>query len=67
MYFGNFSVHFDSSDAQFGFKLGLGCTNAIFTVKCLVGDIIKGGDTACIAALDVAKAFPSVNHDVVLS
>jgi sarcosine oxidase/L-pipecolate oxidase len=62
-----FSVHFDSSDAQFGFKLGLGCTNAIFTVKCLVGDIIKGGDTACIAALDVAKAFPSVNHDVVLS
>lgn len=51
-----------TDDSQFGFKPGLGCSQAIFVVNRLVKLYIDGGDTVNLAALDIAKAFPRVNH-----
>ena len=56
-----FQNFFLSSDAQFGFKKGVGCSNAIYYTVCtVVGRIIEGGDTVNICAID--KAFDKVNH-----
>jgi len=56
-----FQNFFLSSDAQFGFKKGIGCSNAIYYTVCtIVGRIIEGGDTVNICAID--KAFDKVNH-----
>jgi hypothetical protein len=43
-----------------------GCTTAIFCGKKCIDHIVNGGDTACIAALDIRKAFPKVNHKALL-
>ena len=56
-----FQNFFLSSDAQFGFKKGVGCSNAIYYTVCtIVGRIIERGDTVNICAID--KAFDKVNH-----
>jgi hypothetical protein len=47
---------------QFGFKAGLGCSHAIYCARALVDNIVTGRSTANICALDISKAFPSVNH-----
>lgn len=51
-----------SSDNQFGFKKGLGCTHAIHTVRKLVENMTRGGSTVNICAIDVEKAFDKTNH-----
>jgi hypothetical protein len=51
-----------TSDNQFGFKPGLGCTHAINTVRCIVNHHIKSGSTVNICALDLSKAFDKMNH-----
>ena len=38
-----FLKNFLSSDAQFGFKKGVGCRNAIYTVRTIVDRIVEGG------------------------
>lgn len=50
-----FNVYFDTADNQFGFKSGIGCSH------------VMHGNTANILALDIAKAFPRVNHFALLS
>ena len=57
-----FQKFFNSCDAQFGFKKGVGCRNAIYRVRKIVDKFIEGGDTANICALDLTKAFDKVNH-----
>ena len=57
-----FQNFFNSCDAQFGFKKGVGCRNAIYRVRKIVDKFIEGGDTANICALDLTKAFDKVNH-----
>jgi hypothetical protein len=57
---------FSTADNQLGFKKGTGCNNAIFCLRETVDDYIRGGDTANVAALDITKAFPRVNHDALL-
>ena len=57
---------FATSDNQFGFKHGIGCSQAVYVAKEYIKAYNRGGDTAHIAALDVIKAFPRVNHDAVL-
>ena len=52
-----------SSDNQFGFKKGLGCRNAIYTVCNIVGDYVSKGNTVNLCAIDLAKAFDKVNHN----
>jgi hypothetical protein len=52
----------NTSENQFGFKPGLGCSHAINTVRCVVDRHIKGGSTVNICALDLSKAFDKMNH-----
>ena len=51
-----------SADNQFGFKKGLGCTYAIFTVRKIVDQLVAGGNTANLFAIDLSKAYDKVNH-----
>ena len=53
---------FETSDHQFGFKKGIGCSHAIFTVKCVVDHFVKQGSTVNLCALDLRKAFDKMNH-----
>ena len=49
-------------DLQFDFKRGVdGCSDAIFTLKTIVAHFNKRGSTVFLAALDIKKAFDSVN------
>jgi hypothetical protein len=57
-----YSTFFNTSDNQFGFKKGIGCTEAIYTVKNAVDHYVKGGSTVNICALDLSKAFDKTNH-----
>ena len=51
-----------TSDNQFGFKSGLGCSHAINTVRCIVDRFVKCGSTVNLCALDLSKAFDKMNH-----
>jgi len=58
-----FKHFFFSSGAQFGFKKGLGCRNAIYTVRKIVDKLIDSGNIVSICAIDLTKAFDKVNHN----
>jgi hypothetical protein len=58
-----FDSFLGSNDNQFGFKKGVGCNHAIFTVRKIVDRIISGGSTANLCAVDLSKAFDKVNHN----
>ena len=51
-----------SNDNQFGFKKGLGCSHAIYTVRNIVDRWVSRGCTANLCAIDLSKAFDKVNH-----
>jgi len=53
---------FVTSDSQFGFKKGRGCSFAIRTARLVIDNMINGGNTANICAIDISKAFDRVNH-----
>jgi len=57
-----YSHHFVTSDLQFGFKKGLGCSHALNTVRSIVQNYTAGNSTVNLCALDMAKAFDKVNH-----
>ena len=57
-----FQSYLSSSDQQFGLKKGLGCRNAIYTVRQIVDDLTKGGSTVNMCAIGLSKAFDKVNH-----
>ena len=57
-----FGSYFITDDCQFGFKQGLGCCQAISCVNKIVDFFVCGQSTASICTLDIARAFPSVNH-----
>jgi len=40
-----FRTCFSSSEAQFGFKKGLGCRDAIYMARTIVDKITAGGNT----------------------
>jgi len=52
---------FETSDNQFGFKKGIGCSHAIYTVKCVVDHFVNQGSTINLCALDMKKAFDKMN------
>ena len=60
--FGRFSDYFSVSDNQFGFKKGLGCSHAIYTLRQTVEFYVNGGSTVTLCALDLSKAFDKTNH-----
>ena len=51
-----------TDDLQFGFKKGLGCSNAIFTLSETIEYFRNRGSTVYAATLDISKAFDCVNH-----
>lgn len=53
---------FVTSDNQFGFKKGLSCSHAIFSVKCVVNHYSNLGSTINLCFLDLKKAFDKMNH-----
>jgi len=53
---------FSSADNQFGFKKGIGCTHAIFTVRKIVDQLVSSGNTVNLCAIDLSKAYDKVNH-----
>jgi len=57
-----FSPWLESDILQFGFKKGMGCRDAIYTVKGVVNHINSNGSTAVLCALDLTKAFDKMNH-----
>jgi len=57
---------FTTADNQFGFKKGLRCFHAIYTVRNLVERFISGGSTVNICAINLSKAFDKVNYSAVL-
>jgi exonuclease III len=54
---------FVTSDNQFGFKKGLSCSHAIYSVKCVVDHYSRLGSTINLCLLDLKKAFDKMNHD----
>lgn len=59
----NFGEFLSTDHNQFGFKRGVGCSHAIYTVRNIVERFIKGGNTVNLCAIDLSKAFDKVNHD----
>ena len=57
-----FSSFLVISDLQFGFKSGVGCTDAILTLKAVIDYYTCKGSTISIAALDISKAFDKISH-----
>ena len=57
-----YSDFFGTSDKQFGFKKGLGCSHAIYSVRSVVNHYIRSGSTVSLCALDLKKAFDKTNH-----
>ena len=62
--FNKFGKYLYTDENQFGFKKGVGCTHAIYTVHKIVES--KGGNTVNLCAIDLSKAFDKVNHHALL-
>ena len=57
-----FSRFLETSDSQFGFKKGIGCSNAIFSVRKVVDNFVTNRSTVNLCALDLSKAFDRMSH-----
>ena len=49
-------------ELQFGFKKGVGCSEAIFALRSTIDYLKDRGSSISVAALDISKAFDTVNH-----
>jgi endonuclease/exonuclease/phosphatase family metal-dependent hydrolase len=61
--FERFNLFLSTSNNQFGFKKGSGCTHAIYRLRQTVERFINGGCTINICSIDLSKAFDRVNHN----
>ena len=57
-----FSSFLATSDNQFGFKIGLSCSHAIYSIRSVIDEYVAGGFTVNVCALDLSKAFDRMNH-----
>ena len=57
-----YQQYFVTSDNQFGFKKGLSCSHAIYSVKSVVNHYSNLGSTVNLCLLDLKKAFDKMNH-----
>jgi len=53
---------FSTQNNQFGFKKGLGCNHAIYTVRRVVENFVNEGYSVNLCSIDLSKAFDKVNH-----
>ena len=49
-------------ELQFGFKKGFGCSEAMFALRSTIDYFKDRGSSILVAALDISKAFDTVNH-----
>ena len=61
-----YATFFTTSDKQFGFKKGLSCSNAIYSIKTVIDEYVACGSTVSLRALDLSKAFDKMNHHALL-
>ena len=52
----------NSSELQFGFKPGVGCAPALFTVQQVVKYFNSRHGTVYMSAIDASKAFDRASH-----
>ena len=57
-----FGKYLTSSNLQFGFKKGVGCTDGIYALQSVVDFYTEHGSTVNLCLLDMSKAFDKVNH-----
>jgi len=57
-----YKEYFTSADNQFGFKKGVSCNFAIYTVRQIVDKFVDGGCTVNLCSIDLSKVFDKVNH-----
>jgi hypothetical protein len=57
-----FGSYFQVGDNQFGFKRRIGCSHAIYSVRKVVDYYVSGNGTANLCAIDIRKAYDSVDH-----
>jgi len=55
-----------ANDNQFGFRKGVGCSHAIYTVRNIVDQCVSRGSSVNLCAIDLSKAFDKVNHYALL-
>jgi hypothetical protein len=56
------AAQLEVDDLQFGFKRGHSCADAIFALKSTINYFTERGSCIYAAALDLSKAFDTVNH-----
>ena len=56
-----------TSNLQFGFKKGLGCSHALLTVRSVADYFTNHGSNVTLCALDMSKAFDKVNHSALFN
>jgi len=44
----------------------MGYNHAIYTVRCVIEQLTKGGNTVNLCAIDLSKAFDKVNHHALI-
>lgn len=57
-----FDPFLETSDHQFGFKTGLGCSHAINSVSSVVNNFVGNRSTVNLCAMDLRKAFDKMSH-----
>jgi len=57
-----FTEFLQTNNKKNGFKKGIGCNHAIYTVRNVVERFTEGGDTVNLCPIDLSKAFDKVNH-----
>ena len=55
-----------SDELQFGFKQGLGCSPALFTLQQVVKYFSSRGSTVYMSAIDASKAFDRIDHQLLI-
>ena len=57
-----FLVFLATTDNQFGFKKGLSCSHAIYSIRSVIDEYVAGWFTVNVCALDLSKVFDRMNH-----
>jgi len=61
-----FNFMLETTENQFGFKQGVGCSHGIYTVRNTISSVTNKGTTVNLCAIDLSKAFDNVNHYALL-
>ena len=64
LYTEEISDYLTTSDNQFGFKKGMSCAHAIYTLRSAIDYYVNCGSTVNVCSIDLSKAFDRMNHHV---